>query len=156
MELAKDLLQIMFINRDEEFWRIYTNEWGESKFKGIPIYNATSSTGYAAMLRYMLGDVIHIYGFDRVSNPTATMNDIVSGHDFAILNGEHRYIIDPWLVEVEQKRITTHTGDRIYVEGQGVFDLTEDKDLVKKIYNEPIYWKRMFKIEEFVDKLVRD
>jgi len=79
------------------------------------------------------------------------IRELAGGHDFAIV--DDRYIVDPWLMEVELDRITTLTGKKLYV-NQGVFDLenSNDRQLAREIYGPSSNWTRGIKMENEADK----
>lgn len=89
-------------------------------------------TGYARTIRSVFGpDRAVVYGFSARDNPESMFADRgYDGHDFALV--DERYIVDPWLFEVENY-------DRV-----GVFDLKDERsaERVRKFYGDPEAWTR--------------
>ena len=140
-----------FVNRGDDFWEVDFDEEGQSKFKDLP-YSGTQCTGYACKIRQKLGpDRVKIFGFMVEDNPTAGIGTLADGHDFAIV--DDRYIIDPWLTEVENGNISTYTGETIKV-GKSIFDMDnlEDQKLILAIYGHRSNWTRGTEMEMVADE----
>jgi len=142
-------LQEEFIGKDDEFWGVEFDDDGASNFSGHA-FSGVSCTGFAIRVLEKLGsNRVRIYGFLSTDNPNAGVNSLSGGHDFAVV--DNRYIVDPWLSEVESGRITTVTGKTLELNGQVVFDIVEDAALVKSIYGHIFCWNRMRGAEKEAD-----
>ena len=141
-------LQDEFIGRDDDFWGIeYDPVQERSRFQEVPELSGSQCSGFATMIRVKLGHKrVTIHGFFSGDNPNAGVNELSGGHDFAVV--DNRYIVDPWIVDVETGQITTATGKHIDLDGQGVFDIEEDVRLVKDIYGDASKWSRVGQAEE--------
>lgn len=146
MESAPSLvaeLQKRFIGRDDEFWGItYNEESGGSTFKTG--YSGVQCTGFACAIKHMLEKGrVKVMGWSEEENPTSEVAQSAGGHDIAVVDG--RYIVDPWLTDVESGEITTHTGKSINVNGRGVFDLQNpaDAEMIKRLYGDQSKWKEV-------------
>jgi hypothetical protein len=142
----KNVFSSEFLNRDDDYWGIETNPEGESTFSNGG-YSGTQCTGFACVVSKTMPRRTKIYGFTEEDNPLSEIGRIAGGHDFAVI--DDRYIVDPWLIEVESGRITTKSGTIIKLKGQGVFDLQDvaDKHLIEMLYGSQENWKRMRGIE---------
>lgn len=142
----KDTLSAEFLNRNETYWGIETNSEGESTFISSG-YSGTQCTGFAHAISKRMPGRTKIYGFQEEDNPLSEIGRLTGGHDFVVI--DNRYIIDPWLIEVESGRITTKSGTIINLNSQGVFDLEDvaDKYLILMLYGSKKNWKRMDGIE---------
>ena len=142
----KDVFSAEFLNRDDDYWGIEINPEGESTFINSG-YSGTRCTGFACVISRKMPARTKIYGFNEEDNPLSEIVRMAGGHDFAVI--DDRYIIDPWLVEVESGRITTKSGKVIKLKGQGVFDLQDitDKHLIEILYGSQENWKRMEGLE---------
>lgn len=137
----------------EEFFEIINDQ--ESSVKNVPVYlnegeydpddipenidvQAVFPDGtpwafcsnWAIDLQRRLGsERVALFGFWAGDNPLSEVSKIADGHDFAIVDA--RYIVDGWLVNVEQLHKT------------GVFDLEDDNDLgmIFKFYGNPLTWE---------------
>ena len=142
----KDEFSAEFLNRNETYWGIETNTEGESTFISSG-YSGTQCTGFAHAISKRMPTRTKIYGFQEEDNPLSEIGRLTGGHDFVVI--DNRYIIDPWLIEVESGRITTKSGTIINLNSQGVFDLEDvaDKYLILMLYGSKENWKRMDGIE---------
>lgn len=150
-ELSTESLQAEFIGRDEDFWNIQESEDGGTTIAGSE-FSATQCTGYACAIRQMLGERVRIMGFSADENPSA-VQQLADGHDFAVVDG--RYIVDPWIVEVESGTFTVASGETIDVGGRGVFDLESEQDaeLIETIYGDRSKWRSMPRVEAIADEI---
>lgn len=84
---------------------------------------------WAQDLHKRLGARVVQYGFDDEENATSEIAQLAGGHDFAVVDG--RYIVDGWLVKVEQMHKT------------GVFDLEDESQFadITRFYGDPRCWK---------------
>ena len=136
----KQKLTNQFMKQDDTFWDVEEFE-GYSEFTSIG-YHGCQCTGFAVRIQEKLGaDRVQVMGFTMEDNPQAGIGSICNGHDFALVDG--RYIVDPWLVEVETGSITTPKGTKLELDGQGVFDLETEAELVTTIYGNKKYWIEM-------------
>ena len=122
-----------------------------SRFINID-WSAVICAGFAFRIHQKLGaDRVQIWGFYAEDNPDAGVNELADGHDFALV--DERYIIDPWLVNVESGNITTPTGETIKLNGQGVFDMQDEDDmkLIMAIYGDSDNWERNLELEREQD-----
>ena len=139
-----------FIGKGDDFWGIKSPEDDESSFTDLP-YSGTQCTGYACRIRQKLGsDRVKIFGFLDYENPSSMIGKLAGGHDFAIV--DDRYIIDPWLTEVESGEFTMENGEQLQV-NQKIFDLQSKKDqeLVKLLYGSSSNWIRNLDVEKEAD-----
>lgn len=138
------------MSRDDEFWGVEFDEEKGSFFTGLP-YSGTQCTGFACRIRQKLGsDRVKIFGFPEKENPDSIIAQMSGGHDFALV--DDRYIVDPWIMEVESGNITTPSGQKAFAE-KGVFDLQDplDRERVEKLYGSPKNWRRMTEVEAEAD-----
>ncbi len=137
----KDMFSAEFLNRDDEYWGIETNSEGESIFINSG-YSGTQCTGFACAISKIMSARTKIYGFEEKDNPSSEIGRLTGGHDFAVI--DDRFIIDPWLIDVESGKIITKSGIEIVLNGQGVFDLQDDVDkpLVETLYGSQDCWLR--------------
>jgi hypothetical protein len=86
-------------------------------------------SSWAEDLHIRLKSRVVQYGFDDEENETSEIAQLAGGHDFAIVDG--RYIVDGWLVKVEQMHDT------------GVFDLEDEAQFadITRLYGDPRHWK---------------
>lgn len=131
-----------FMNRDDEFWGVEVGDgWStftESGFAG------SCCTGFARMIESKLGsDRVEVTGFMCADNPTSELGIITAGHDFAIV--DDRYIVDPWIVEVENLNITPLKGGTLDMDIVGVYDLEDesDADIIARIYGSRVLWTKL-------------
>ena len=139
-------LCIMFQNRDDAFWGIETMKCGRL-FTGSP-YSGIQCTGFAYRIRQYLGAPARIY---RVAaEPPALIAEIADGHDFAVVHG--RYVVDPWIGEVELGRIEIPAAGVHFPFGKIVFDLEQPDDAVaiRALYGS-LCWAHMEGIEVIAD-----
>lgn len=138
--VTPNTLHELFIGRDDEFWGIEHDD-ERSWFREFPEFSGVQCTGFAAMIKRKVGSRIKIFGFSGDENPTAGILELHGGHDFAVL--DERFIIDPWLVEVEKGIITTPTGSKFNLNGKGIFWIQREEWIVQQIYGLPGLWKLM-------------
>lgn len=138
--VTPEALRELFIGRDDEFWGIEHDD-EKSWFREFPQFSGVSCTGFATAIKRKVGKRIEVYGFSGDDNPTAGILDLHDGHDFAVLDS--RFIIDPWLVEVEKGLITTPTGNKLNLGGKGIFWIQRENWLVNQIYGLPGSWRLM-------------
>jgi hypothetical protein len=135
-----ETLKKEFTNRDDDFWGVTFDDDGISQFESG--YSGIQCTGFACAVKHKLEPGrAKVMGYMEGDNPKAGSNDLADGHDFALV--DDRYIVDPWLSEVENGKITTHDGKKIDTGGQIVFDLKKDGDLIDKIYGDQEAWKEV-------------
>jgi len=141
---SKEDLQKQFIGKGDDFWGVVFHEdEGYSEFTEVP-YGGVVCTGFACMIQKKLPGRVKVYGFSSEANPQAAVSDLAQGHDFAVV--DDRYIVDPWLIEVESGEITRPMGGlSIDLQGQGVFDMQDDEDkkLIDIIYGDRNTWGEM-------------
>lgn len=141
----KAYLQDQFIGRDDAFWGVVFEDDGAGGTYSIfeeSGHSGVVCTGFADAIRRKLPHRVRVLGFMCRDNPKAVgIARLADGHDFAVVDG--RYVVDPWLTEVESGRITVHTGEVVDLGGRGVFDLMDDDDadLVAALYGDPATWK---------------
>jgi hypothetical protein len=140
---TKQKLQKMFACKDDEFWNVKFKKNEGSYFPGTP-YSGVCCTGFACRVQEKLGkDRVKVMGFDSRGNPDASVLELADGHDFAVVDG--RFIVDPWIAEVESGNITTPTDETIDLKGQIVFDIEGvDSVLVRKLYGDRAKWNMVF------------
>ena len=139
-KVIPETLKTQFTGRGDDFRGITETEDG-SKFAATD-YSGVQCTGFACAVKHKLEPGrAEVFGFDEKSNPDAGVNVAAGGHDFAVV--DNRYIVDPWLSEVESGNITTHKGEKLDVGGQVVFDMKKDQELIKQIYGDQDKWKQM-------------
>lgn len=138
--MNKQSLTEKFMGQDDTFWGVEVHE-DYSEFTGLG-FHGCQCTGFAVRIQEKLGaERVKVMGFHLEDNPQAGVGSICDGHDFAVVDG--RYIVDPWLVEVETGNITTHKGTKLSLNGQGVFDLETEAELVADVYGNKEYWNEM-------------
>ena len=142
---TKRLIDSVYRDKGDEFWGVEMTDEG-SRFKRTGLSGVTC-TGFAVEIFQRNMGCAKIYGFDSEENPTSMIAALAGGHDFAVL--EDRYIVDPWLTEVESGEITIHGGMVVPVNGQLVFDLNdpEDEKIITELYGDRSKWRRMPKLE---------
>jgi hypothetical protein len=93
-------------------------------------------SNWAQDLHKRLGKRVVQYGFSDEDNETSEIAQDAGGHDFAVVDG--RYIVDGWLVKVEQLHET------------GVFDLEDETQFadITRLYGDPRCWKDGSLIDE--------
>jgi len=97
-------------------------------FRSIGL-SAVVCTSYALEIQRVLGkERVTIVGFFAEDNPTAGVNMVAEGHDFAIV--DERYIVDPWVACVEN------------LSEDFVFDLEQDTDCIIALYGDSSRWAK--------------
>ena len=153
---TRESLEEQFGNRDDAFWGIDYSEEDGSRFASLPddlAYSGTQCTGYACMIAKKLGvDRVTEFGFGERTGTGGLIEEKLGGHDFAVV--DNRFIVDPWLTEVESGRITARTGEVVDVRGRVVFDMQDAADaaLIEKLYGDQSKWKRNTEIEASLRK----
>jgi len=136
----KQELTKQFMGQDDTFWGVEVHE-DYSEFTDLG-FSGCQCTGFAIRIQEKLGaDRVKVMGFYVEDNPEAGVGSICDGHDFAVVDG--RYIVDPWLVEVETGSITTHKGTKLELDGQGVFDMELEPERVLNIYGWAKNWTEL-------------
>lgn len=141
MRFTKEELQKQFIGRDDDFWCIKHHFGFEGDYFVNNGFMSTQCTGYAKEIVRILGPVARVVGFLSEDNPNALVAHMHTGHDFALV--EERFIVDPWIVDVETGSISP-PGNKpiINLNGQGVFDMenSEDQELIELLYGDKTKW----------------
>jgi len=111
-------------------------ELGGAAFKSTGM-SAVECSGYACEVYRLLtaaGHHVEIRGFFAIENPGCWISDNCEGHDFCLV--DDRFIVDPWLVEVDPADGTM----------QEVMDMATDEQ-VAAIYGDPRKWQHNLKLE---------
>lgn len=135
-------LENAFSEQGDEFWGVEFNDFGESSFSDTG-YGGCQCTGFAAATKDMLAPLpVVTWGYYEKDNPTSAIGQLSTGHDFAVLDG--RYIIDAWVLEVENGNISTHDGSVVDVGGRTVWDMEDpaDTDMIATLYGDISTWER--------------